>query len=105
MRQYKDSIALSLPIEEAMAIAEKAGLDATCARLTRIAQAQLAMTYPRSTLLGVDWTFATTPAEVMAWPLPHDCPDCQECKTLGIALLEKTKVLICLGTMHCEEPS
>jgi hypothetical protein len=29
-------------------------------------------------LTGADWTVTGNPEEVAGWPLPHDCPTCQD---------------------------
>lgn len=93
MREYHDTIVLG------------ADGDVSAAELTSVARRVLAREYPHSTLLGVTWTFATTPAEVDAWPLPHDCDDCRDGKTKAkAALISGDARRVALGNMHCEEP-
>ena len=69
------------------------------------ARQTLAEQYPRSTMIGVDWTFATTPEDASAWPLPHDCADCRDGKYKAIASLTlDPDRIVAMGDMTCEEP-
>jgi hypothetical protein len=93
MRQYHDTIVLG-------------GNGAIYADdLNSIARATLAVQYPLSQLVSVEWTFATTMDEVDAWPLPHDCDECRDGKTKALTALVDGRVsVVALGNMLCVEP-
>lgn len=109
VRRYHDTIVIACPERLSPVVAGVLVVDRVRALIPILdAQARevLAVTYPRSTLIGVEWTLATKPEHVSEWPLPHDCDNCRDGKYKAIAALtvdpDRT---IALGNMTCEEPA
>ena len=106
--RYSDSCAISLPrtvspvVDGALVVPRLAHV---VRHLNEVAAESLTARYPHARLLGIDWTFCYTPADVDAWPLPHDCHDCRECKSRSVDILVgHPELFVALGHLFCEGP-
>ncbi len=74
-------------------------------RLTGSARHGLLRQNPDGQIHWVDWVLARTAQEVLDWPLPHPCEQCEtgRAKTAE-AVREGVYSVIALGTVYASEP-
>ena len=101
-RTYDDACAIAIPQEQFPT--DLNAMVGFIGKLSATAEEAIHERYPHVTLHAAEWAFCTTPEEVDAWELPHDCEDCRQCKVLGIQLLaEDPTQIIALGHLYCSE--